>query len=248
MRFDVDRLQAFYATPLGRLADEMVAARIAALWPGAQGLDMLGVGYCPGILDVFLPSARRVLWASPEEVGAFRWPADGKSLTSLVEEERLPFLDAIFDRVVIRHALEDVESPRRFLREIWRVMAPEGRLIVVAAHRRGLWARAESTPYGHGRPYTRSQLTRLLEDGMFRPTASARALYAPPIDWPVITSTGDAWERAGRFGWSSFGGVLMVEAVKHVMSDPMVRASRRRQEVRAPAHAAPAQSDPLDDL
>ena len=101
-----------------------------------------------------------------------------------------PFPDALFDRLIVFHGLEEAESPQRLLREFWRVAAPEARILIIVAHRRGLWARAESTPFGHGRPYTRSQLYRLLEEAMFLPTASARALYAPPIGWGLITSAG----------------------------------------------------------
>lgn len=220
MRFDIDRLQAFYGSALGRMAHEMVDKRVAALWPAANGLDVLGLGHADGLLERYRAGARRVIAAAPAEQGAERWPEGERGLTALVEEERLPFADALFDRIIVRHALEEVESPHRLLREIWRVAAPEARILIIVANRGGLWARAESTPFGHGRPYTRIQLNRLLEEAMFAPQASARALYAPPIGWGVITTAGDAWERIGRFGWSSFGGVLMIEALKRLYIEP----------------------------
>ena len=220
MRFDIDRQQAFYGSALGRMAFDMVDKRVAALWPAANGLDVLGLGHADALLERFRANARRVVSAAPAMQGAERWPADGKGLTTLVEDERLPFPDALFDRIIVCHALEEAESPNRLLREIWRVAAPEARILIIVAHRRGLWARAESTPFGHGRPYTRMQLTRLLEDAMFTPQASARALYAPPIDWGIITAAGDAWEKIGRFAWSGFGGVLMIEAMKRLYIQP----------------------------
>lgn len=233
MRFDIDRLQAFYSGPLGRLSLDQVARRAAALWPHADGQDVLGYGYSDGLLERYRAGARRVVSAHPDEQGAIRWPGDGKGLSVLVEEERLPFQDALFDRIIICHGLEEAESPQRLLREFWRIAAPEARILVIVAHRRGLWARAESTPLGHGRPYTRSQLNRLLEDAMFLPTASARALYAPPIDWGLITSAGEAWERIGRFAWSGFGGVLMIEAIKRLYIEPGLPV-RARKVVKAP--------------
>jgi SAM-dependent methyltransferase len=234
MRFDIDRLQAFYGSSLGRMAHEMVDKRVAALWPSATGQDVLGIGHTDGLLERYRTTARRVISAAPAEQGAERWPDDGKGLTALVEDERLPFPDALFDRVVICHALEESDSPRRLLREIWRVAAPEARILVIVAHRRGLWARAEATPFGHGRPYTRTQLNRLLEESMFVPQASARALYAPPLGWGIITAAGDAWERIGRFGWSGFGGVLMIEALKRLYVEPGRPATGRRV-VKVPA-------------
>lgn len=239
MRVDIDRLQAFYATRVGQMAQDAVLRRVAALWPGANGLDVLGFGHADALLDRFRRLSHRVISASPDSQGAIRWPEEGKSSATLVEEERLPFPDAMFDRVIVAHGLEEAESPARLLRELWRVTAPEGRILVIVAHRRGVWARMESTPYGHGRPYTRSQLSRLLEDAMFAPTASARALYAPPIDWGLITSAGEAWEKIGRVVWSGFGGVLMIEAVKRLYVEPKGgKTARVRRVVKARAGQA----------
>ena len=234
MRFDIDRLQAFYGASLGRMALEMLDKRVGALWPNANGLDVLGIGHADGLLERYRDSARRVISAAPEEQGAEGWPSEGKGLTTLVEDERLPFPDALFDRIIVCHALEESESPRRMLREIWRVAAPEARILIIVAHRRGLWARAESTPFGHGRPYTRTQLNRLLEESMFLPQASARALFAPPIGWGVITSAGDAWEKIGQVAWSGFGGVLMIEAQKRLYIEPG-RPAKGRRVVKVPA-------------
>jgi len=228
MRFDIDRLQTFYGSPMGRMAQDMMAKRVSALWPSASGLHVLGIGHAEALLEPYRAGARRVISAAPDEQGAVRWPDEGKSLTVLTEEERLPFPDALFDRIVVCHALEEAESPQRLLREIWRVAAPEARILIIVAHRRGLWARAESTPFGHGRPYTRTQLNRLLENAMFAPQASARALYAPPIGWGIITSAGEAWEKIGRFAWSGFGGVLMVEGLKRLYIEPGKPARARR--------------------
>lgn len=228
MRFDIDRLQAFYGSSLGRMAHEMVDKRVGALWPSADRLDVLGFGHADALLERYRNGARRVISASPDGQGAERWPDGARGLTTLVEDERLPFPDALFDRILVRHALEEAESPHRLLRELWRVAAPEARILIIVAHRRGLWARAESTPFGHGRPYTRTQLNRLLEEAMFLPQASARALYAPPISWGIISSAGEAWERMGRFAWSGFGGVLMIEAVKRLYIEPGTPVRGRR--------------------
>jgi len=234
MRFDIDRLQAFYGSSLGRMAQDMVARRVGALWPAADGMDVLGFGHADALLERYRAGARRVISASPDPQGAVRWPADAKGCAALVEEERLPFPDALFDRLIVFHGLEEADSPHRLLREFWRVAAPEARILVIVAHRRGLWARAESTPFGHGRPYTRSQLYRLLEEAMFMPTASARALYAPPIGWGLITSAGEAWERIGRFAWTQFGGVMMIEATKRLYIEPG-KPARVKRVVKVPA-------------
>jgi SAM-dependent methyltransferase len=219
MRIDVLALQRFYGSRLGDMARRMVARRVESLWPHADALDVLGLGYPLPYLEPYRAGARRVTALMPATQGAERWPEDGRTLAAVGDETRLPFMDAVFDRVLVVHALEEAEAPLALLRELWRVMAPEGRLLIVAASRSGLWTHADATPFGHGRPYSRSQLAGLLSDSLFEPMASAKALYAPPLDWPLVTGLGEGLERAGELVTPGFGGLVLMEAVKRLYVD-----------------------------
>jgi ubiquinone/menaquinone biosynthesis C-methylase UbiE len=136
------------------------------------------------------------------------------------DECELPFPDALFDRVLVVHALEETANSQRLLREIWRVSAPEAHIIIVAPNRSGLWSLWDETPFGHGRPFSRSQLKKLMKDALLEPTAWTRALYMPPFAWKVFTSAADGWERVGEVFASKLGGVNLVEGVKKVRVDP----------------------------
>ena len=236
MRLDVIDLARFYGGPLGRTAQAMIARRLSALWPDARGLDLLGLGYAAPYLDAYRESARRVVAAMPAAQGVERWPADARPAAALTEESRLAFRDAVFDRVLAVHLVEEAEALRPVMREIWRVMAPNGRVVVVAANRRGLWARAEASPFGHGRSFSARQLRALMDDCMFEPVHWSRALYAPPIGWGPLTGAAETFEVIGERVFRGFGGVVLVEAVKRVGAD--ARGAKRF--VFAPARAAPA--------
>jgi SAM-dependent methyltransferase len=236
MRVDVLALQRFYASPLGAAAQRAAARRLAALWPHADGLDVLGLGYATPYLDRFRAGARRVVAMMPAEQGAEPWPAEGPTLTALAEDARLPFMDAVFDRVLIVHALEETDVVHPMLREVWRVMAPEGRLVVIAANRWSLWAQADATPFGHGRPYSRAQLAALLADSMFEPVQSARALYAPPSTWTPFVRAADAFERVGELIWRAQGGLVLMEAVKRLYANTS-RSGDRVLLAKAPGRA-----------
>lgn len=223
MRLDIHALQQFYAGPVGAAARAMIERRIVSVWPDARGLDVLGYGYATPWLDRLATDARRCIAFMPAAQGVEPWPHGGAPVASTIgDEERLPFADAVFDRCLVVHALEEAPALRPLLRELWRVMAPEGRLIIIVANRTGLWARAETTPFGHGRPFSRSQLASALSDALFQPAAWARALYAPPLPWRVACGAADSWERTGERFWPAFGGALMAEAVKrlHVGAAP----------------------------
>ncbi|MET0181571.1 MAG: methyltransferase domain-containing protein [Caulobacterales bacterium] len=235
MRVDVLALQRFYASPKGAAAQRMIAKKLRATWPDAQGLDLLGVGFATPFLDAYRETARRAVAAMPASQGAERWPHGGAGLTALCDEGRLPFADSVFDRVIIAHALEEADNAQQLLREIWRVMAPEGRLVVIAANRWSFWAQAEDTPFGYGRPYSRRQLGALLTDALFAPIASARALYAPPFS-PLL-KIADALEPVGEIAWRAFGGVVLMEAVKRLYAETS-RPGRKVLLAAAPARAS----------
>lgn len=247
MRLDVVDLARFYASPLGGAARAMIARRLSALWPHARGLDLLALGYATPYVEPYRAAARRVVGAMPAAQGVERWPADGRGGAALVEEPRLPFRDAVFDRVLAVHALEEADALRPLLREIWRVSAPEARVVIVAANRRGLWARSEASPFGHGRSFTRGQLAEALRDALFEPVHWARALYMPPVGWRPFIDGATAWENVGERIAARLGGILMVEATKRMYAETP-RGARRLVFSPAPAgRPAPAAlRSPLD--
>ena len=116
----------------------------------------------------------------PAQQGVTRWPREGRNLTTLVDEMDLPLPDRSVDRVLLVHAVECTEQVRPMLREIWRVMADGGRLIVVAPTRAGFWSQIDRSPFYQGHPYSAGQLAALLRANMFAPLRQTRALYMPP--------------------------------------------------------------------
>jgi SAM-dependent methyltransferase len=155
----------------------------------------------------------------------------------------MPLPDASIDRVLVVHALETVESPSELLHEIWRILTPGGRIILVAPNRRGLWARMDTTPFGYGQPYSRSQLKSLMRQTWFSPEGWAETLYVPPLRNRFLLQTAQAWEQVGASFSLPFAGLHIVEATKQLYRPGAVRAvqrSRRLSPVFIPAPAAPA--------
>lgn len=220
MRQPAATLEAFYASRLGEEAASRIGKRLLDLWGPCQGLRVLGVGFPTPLLPLWRGSAASCVGVVPEEIGETRLTAPRGQSLCLAPENRLPFAEGMFDRVVLLHALEEADSPRQLLREAWRVMAPEGRIVVIVTNRRSLWSIVDSKPFGHGRPWTRRQMVRFLNDGLFQVTASATAVHMPPLNWPLITAASKSWERAGELVLPGLGGVVMVEAVKHLIAKP----------------------------
>ena len=243
---DVVDLREFYDSHLGQLARRMIRRRIRLMWPSVAGESLLGLGYATPFIRPYFGQAERVLAAMPAQQGVLHWPANQPGCVALVHENSLPFPDLSFDRVLMVHALECSEALRPMLREAWRVLSDSGRVLVVVPNRRGLWARFERTPFGHGHPYSASQLSRLLRDNMFTPLRTEAALYVPPSRLRVLHRSAPAWERIGARWLPLVAGVTLVEAGKEIYPVDPIRVRRRARIAPAIANGAnPTNREPV---
>lgn len=225
---DVVDLRNFYSQQLGVVARRLVGHGIRTRWNDTRGLRVLGIGYPTPYLGLFRDEAERCLAAMPATQGVIRWPSTRPGLAALVEEDELPLTDSAVDRLLLVHALEMSSDPTELLREAWRVLAAGGRLLAVVPNRRGLWARMDTTPFGQGRPYSRSQIIQLLRDAWFTPTGWGEALYVPPISRNWFLRSAIAWERTGATLSAPFAGVHIVEATKQVYRAIPARREKRK--------------------
>lgn len=213
---DVFDLQEFYADPLGGVARRLIAHRIRARVKNAKGMTIMGLGYATPYLGGWREEADAVFGFMPARQGVARWPRNAANLASLVDDADLPLPDRCIDLAVVVHGLEFTENLTETLRDIWRVLKPGGKILVVVPNRRGVWARRDTTPFGHGQPFSRPQMSKILRENMFDPGAWAYALYVPPINRGFLRRSATWWERAGLWLWPGFAGVIIVEATKQV--------------------------------
>lgn len=230
---DVVDLRDFYRSGIGQTAQRTLRRRIREMWPSVGGQVVVGMGYAIPFLGPFLDEAARVIALMPARQGVIHWPLDGPNRVALCHESQVPLPDLSVDRLLMVHALECSEQMRLMLREAWRVLSSSGRLLVVAPNRRGLWARLERTPFGHGHPFSNGQLSRLLRDNQFTPIESQPALFFPPIRRQFMHGAAPAWETAGERWFPAFSGVVMVEAGKQIYAAG-TRSSAARKPIIVP--------------
>src|ERR687889_334247 len=232
MSVDVTDLRAFYASPLGSVTRRLVGRGIDRFWGPLTGLRILGLGYAVPYLAAVRPEGERTLAFMPASQGVVNWPATGASASALVDPLMMPLPDASIDRILVVHALETVESPSELLHEMWRILTPGGRIIVVAPNRRGVWARMDTTPFGYGQPYSRSQLKSLMRQTWFSPEGWAETLYMPPLTSRLLLQSAQAWEQVGAGFSLPFAGLHIVEATKQLYRPGTVMAVHRSRRTR----------------
>ncbi len=236
MRHEVHGLRDFYATPAGLVAARLLRERLRWAWPDLpRGAALLGLGYASPFLRIWHRGGVRCVSLVPPHLPEWRWPRSARSRTAIGEGEALPFPDLFFDRILLVHGLEHAENARRLLRETWRVLRDDGRLLVVAPNRLGLWAHLEHTPFGHGEPYSAGQLERLLRRQLFAVTRRDSALFVPPFRNRLLLRGAGGWDRLGSRLCPGFGGVTLMEATKDfselIPAGAVPAAGRRRRVV-----------------
>ncbi len=231
MGADTHSAASFYGSAQGGVACRIVRQRLLEFWPDLAHLNVLGLGVTAPYLRAWRGQAARCIAAGPVQTGAMqagamRWPTVAANLACAVEEAALPFPDLFFDRVLLVHGLEVADSPRAMLREVWRVMKDDGRLLVVVPNRMGLWAYGEGSPFGHGQPYSPGQIGRLLAAHAFRVERRDFALYLPPSRARLMLRSARVFEQAGRAVVPQLGGVTVTEAIKDAYGAVPLRRSR----------------------
>ncbi len=213
---DVIELRDFYTTPLGHVVRRMIRRKVRELWPDVKGRQMMALGYPTPFLRYYRQEAQRLVALMPAEQGALSWSGETPNIVVLTEENQLPLADKSIDFALVAHALEFTSNPREMIREVWRVLADGGRLILIVPNRSGIWARIEKTPFGQGHPYSLFQLTQFLKENTFTPIRAESALYIPPSQSRFFLTTASAWEKIGYTWFRNLSGVLIVEATKQI--------------------------------
>ena len=154
----------------------------------------------------------------------------------LTHYEALPFSDASLDLLVLPHTLELSYDPHATLREVQRVLVPEGRVVICGFNPNSLWGLGKSGGLsfantgdfiGYGRL---KDWLRLLS---FEVESTSYGCYRPAMKTERWLQRWDWMDVAGVRWWPIFGSVYGVVAVKRVhgmrlMSPAWKKASRRR--------------------
>ena len=171
------------------------AAASARAGPIRAAQRIAGIGYATPYLGLFREEAERCLAFMPAAQGVVKWPSARADADRAGRGARSAAAGCGGRPRAAGACAGDVAAtPRRCCARCGACWRPGGRLLAVIPNRRGVWARTDTTPFGHGRPYSRSQITALLRETWFTPTGWGEALYVPPIARALVPALG------GRLG------------------------------------------------
>lgn len=221
------RYDAWYATAVGAWADRRETEAIFRLLALKSGERLLDVGAGTG--RIALAAARRgavVVGVDPSRamLGVARRRLADRSVALLrADATRLPFADGSFEAAVAVTLLCFAADPAAVLREIARVLRPDGRLVLGELNRWSLWAlvrRAEGlirpTTYRAAHFRGIHDLRHLLLAAGLVPMGWEGLLHLPPVNHAGFLRALDPVERVGQRCCPVLGAFLAVEAWKPV--------------------------------
>ena len=220
MRLDVIELKEFYdGTELGRTTKELINRILDNKINAETGSLTVGFGFaCPFLENKIKDTGNKnFLLLMPSEQGVISWPSKSKSVTALVDEVSWPVNTSAADLILISHGLEVSDNQDLLLQEVLRVLKDSGKLVILVPNRTGFWARSDLTPFGFGRPYSVSQLSKLLIDNKFQILVTSATLLMPPTDNKFLFNSFKFIDQiTTKYTSKVLGGVLVILAKKQI--------------------------------
>jgi SAM-dependent methyltransferase len=254
-RPETEELERWLATPPGQYLLAWEQQRLDAAVVDVFGFHALQLGLPE--LDALRANRMPHRWLA-NDASALGWQApDGSGTTCALRcaSDALPFPDSSIDLVVLPHTLELARDAHLTLREVERVLMPEGRLVILGFNPASLWG-------------LRQRLGRLRRGlggkaPLFLPRSGEFIGYRRLRDWlrllsfeveggrfgcyrPALASERwlerFAWmDRIGDRWWTVFGGVYFLVAVKRVRGMRLVGLVRDEKIMPKTAPAVVAQ-------
>ncbi len=161
--------------------------------------------------------------------------AEGKDgqPSAVAELHRLPVESDSIDAVLLPHTLDYSDRPHAILREVDRVLRPNGQVVILGFKPGGLWGLRRLIP-GAGMPPGADHLIsdRRLKDWLqlldMRIQGSQRYFFRWPLPGNRARASGK-WERRGQAWWPELAACYMLTAQKRVGTLTPVRPLWRRK-------------------
>lgn len=210
-------LHDWYQTPLGQQLMAEEKAQLEAVLPTLFGYHLIQLGrfYAESMLEASRVSHCCVMDTENSDTKDINFSFSG-------QPHALPLASDSVDVVVLPHTLEFSEQPHAVLREVERVLVPEGHVVMMLFNpwslwmlQRLFWGWRKQPPWcGRfiGSPRTRDWLELL----GFDVTYCKRYFFRPPLQQRGIMKRLQWLEGLGRRLWPIFGGSYVLVAKKRV--------------------------------
>jgi len=223
------RIGEWFDTPLGRSLEAFEANRLRSVLPNLFGTVAVQVGRL-GRLDLMdsCNAPTRIVMDLDSRV-------DRVNVRAL--PEALPFDSGSVDILILPHALDFCDRPHKVLREVARVLSPEGHVIVFGFNPMSLWGvrrlatrRPRQAPWC-GNFFRLSRVKDWLSLLELDLTHGSMLFYRPPLMAEGLMERLLFLDKMGDRWWPLMAGVYLVVAKKRVAGMTPLRIEWKRTRV-----------------
>lgn len=130
--------------------------------------------------------------------------------------EALPIQSESMDIVLLMHVLETTKHPGTVLQEAYRVLRPNGLLIVLGWNPFGVWRLFQQRIPHHNRYYAASKIKRYLRKARFEVTSHDTICFRPPVQNEALAEKYQWLETVGQLLMPYAGAVYLLTATKNM--------------------------------
>lgn len=234
------RMRAWFTRIPGRWFQAEERAQLAKILPSLFGYHLLQLGdfYCKGCLNgSLIPNCMVLDVDLQSEPPIHERPRNG--IQGLAES--LPIATDSLDVVVLPHTLEFNQQPHQVLREVERILIPEGHVVILGFNPWSLWMlwrlalSWRGLPPWCGRFIGQPRLRDWLQLLGFDIVSSQRYFYRPPLRNKVLMKRLRFLDYLGQRWWPVFGGGYVIVAKKRVATLTPLKTRWRPQRSRVAA-------------
>ena len=238
------KLSEFLCSPAGRYVLDWEQAQLDAAVSDIFGYHALQLGLpeVDALRENRMPlrfcAADRQLMV---QAGDGASDSGGRRVAIINRYEELPFATHSIDLVVMPHILEFAADPHQVLREVERVLVPEGHVVITGFNPASLWGlrqyctRLGAAPFlpREGSFIALPRVKDWLKLLSFEFARGRFGCYAPSVRTAAWLKRWRFMEKAGDRWWPVFGAVYLLTAVKRVRGMRLVGATWKNNEERA---------------
>ncbi len=210
------QFSSWYEGPLGQLLAAREQAELDGIVPNLFGYHIVQLG-CVGSQDLL--GASRIRHRVVLHVDGAR-----EGVGALARPDALPLATDSVDALLLPHTLELHDNPHEVLREVARVLIPEGHVVVLGFNPVSLWGAVKLLcRWRGGIPWEASfySVTRV-RDWLallgFETRLVRFYLFRPPLRRAVLLRRLEFLERLGARWWPMLGAAYLLVARKRVVT------------------------------
>jgi len=216
---DINKLEKFYQSELGKAVQDRIYSKLKEYIYLHDGEKLGSFGFGELYLSLLPKKKVSIFNFFSQQVGIKKNITNEKLLNVLLDEEQLPIEDLFLNHIICIHYLEHSENLKKILRELWRVLSPEGKIYIILPNKKSSWSFVSQSPFSSGFGFSKNQINQVLEDNFFEIQSIDRLVYFPSWNSRLLLNNRFFLEKIGSYFWRFFNGFYLCVATKRIYAN-----------------------------